>query len=128
MLSQFTPVSTLPAADLPNARDFYQDTLGLTPQRDTMGGVLYACGHGTIFVYESRYAGTNKATALSFDVPPSEFDAEIDHLRAKGVSFMTFDLGDAEWKDGVASMGESMKAVWFADPDGNILNVSAGVM
>jgi catechol 2,3-dioxygenase-like lactoylglutathione lyase family enzyme len=128
MLSQFTPVSTLPTTDLAKARGFYEDTLGLTPQRDGMGGVFYASGEGSIFLYESGYAGTNKATALSFDVPPSEFDAEVDRLRAKGVSFMTFDLGDAQWKDGVASMGESMKAVWFADPDGNILNVSAGDM
>jgi catechol 2,3-dioxygenase-like lactoylglutathione lyase family enzyme len=128
MLSQFTPVSTLPTADLAGARGFYEDTLGMTQRRDVMGGVLYGSGDGTIYLYESRYAGTNKATALSLNVPLSEFDAEVDHLRAKGVSFMTFDLGDTEWKDGVASMGESMRAVWFTDPDGNILNVSAGVL
>ena len=27
-----------------------------------------------------------------------------------------------EWQDGVATAG-SMRAVWFADPDGNILNL-----
>jgi hypothetical protein len=27
-----------------------------------------------------------------------------------------------EWIDGVATAG-TMRAVWFADPDGNILNV-----
>jgi hypothetical protein len=30
-----------------------------------------------------------------------------------------------EWNDGVASMG-GMRAVWFTDPDGNILNYSVG--
>jgi catechol 2,3-dioxygenase-like lactoylglutathione lyase family enzyme len=128
MLSAFTPVSTLPTADLAKARDFYENTLGLAPQRDDMGGVFYTCGNGSVFVYESAYAGTNKATALSFDVPLPDFDAEVSSLRAKGVSFQTFDLPDAEWNDGVASMGEGMKAVWFGDPDGNILNVSAGAM
>jgi catechol 2,3-dioxygenase-like lactoylglutathione lyase family enzyme len=128
MLSQFTPVSTLPTADLTKARSFYEDTLGLTPQSEGMGGVYYACGDGQVFVYESQYAGTNKATALSFDVPLTDFDAEIERLRARGVSFQTFDMEGMEWNDGVASMGESVKSVWFTDPDGNILNVAAGAM
>jgi catechol 2,3-dioxygenase-like lactoylglutathione lyase family enzyme len=128
MLSQFTPVSTLPTADLTKARSFYEDTLGLTPQSEGMGGVYYACGDGRVFVYESQYAGTNKATALSFDMPLTDFDAEIDRLRARGVSFQTFDMEGMEWNDGVASMGESVKSVWFTDPDGNIVNVSAGAM
>jgi catechol 2,3-dioxygenase-like lactoylglutathione lyase family enzyme len=128
MLSQLTPATTLPTADLSKARSFYEDTLGLTPQREGMGGVFYTCGAGMVFVYESEFAGTNKATALSFDVPMSDFDAEVRALRAKGVSFMTFDMDGMDWSDGVASMGETMKSVWFADPDGNILNVSAGEM
>jgi hypothetical protein len=41
---------------------------------------------------------------------------------------MTFDFEGAEWEDGVASMGSEMRAVWFTDPDGNILNLSAGEM
>jgi len=52
----------------------------------------------------------------------------VDALRANGIEFMTFDFEGAEWKDGVASMGSEMKAVWFTDPDGNILNLSAGEM
>jgi catechol 2,3-dioxygenase-like lactoylglutathione lyase family enzyme len=105
MLSRFTPVSALPTADLSKARGFYEDTLGLTPQREGMGGVFYTCGDGRVFVYESQYAGTNKATALSFEVPMSDFDAEVGQLRAKGVSFMTFDMDGMEWNDGVASTG-----------------------
>jgi hypothetical protein len=93
-----------------------------------MGGVSYTCGGGNLFVYESSYAGTNKATSVTFEVPTSEFDGEVDALRAKGIEFMTFDFEGAEWKDGVASMGSELRAVWFTDPDGNILNVSAGEM
>lgn len=127
MLSQFTPVATLPTADLSNARGFYEGTLGLTP-REVIDGVAYQCGEGMVFVYESQYAGTNKATAVTFDVPPSAFDDEIGALREKGVTFMTFELEGADWNEGVASGGEGMKAVWFADPDGNIISVAAGAM
>ncbi len=126
MLSQFTPATTLPTANLPKARTCYEDTLGLKLERVGMGGLYYAAGAGRVFVYESQYAGTNKATAMTFDVPPADFDAEVERLRAKGVTFQTFDLEGVEWNDGIAAMGETVKAVWFTDPDGNILNVSTG--
>ena len=128
MLSQYNPVATLPTKDMSRARTFYGDTLGLTVERDDIGGVTYACGGGAVFVYESQYAGTNQATAVSFDVPASAFQEEVDALRAKGVEFMTFEMPDTTWNDGVASMGESVQAVWFTDPDGNILNISTGEM
>jgi catechol 2,3-dioxygenase-like lactoylglutathione lyase family enzyme len=126
MLSQYDPVATLPTKDLSKARSFYEGTLGLTLERDGMGGVYYTSGNGHVFVYESQYAGTNQATALSFDVPSEAFQAEVDQLRAKGVDFMTFEMEGMEWNDGVASMGGSVQAVWFTDPDGNILNISTG--
>ena len=126
MLSRYTPVATLPASDLTKARSFYEDTLGLTVQRDGMGGVSYTCGSGNLFVYESAYAGTNKATSVTFDVPASEFDAEVDALRAKNIEFMTFEMEGMDWDDGIGSMGSQMRAVWFTDPDGNILNLLTG--
>ena len=127
MLSTYTPVATLPVADITKARGFYENTLGLSVDRDEPGGVSYTCGSGIMFVYESAYAGTNKGTAVSFDVPVSNFDSEVDELRTKGIEFKTFEIEGFEWSDGVASMGE-MKAVWFTDPDGNILNISSGEM
>ena len=128
MLSQYTPVATLPTADMSASRTFYEGTLGLTVERDSVEGIFYRCGDGALFLYESQYAGTNKATAVSFDVPTSDFQAEVDSLREKGIDFMTFEMEGMEWNDGVASMGESVQAVWFTDPAGNILNISAGEM
>ena len=53
------------------------------------------------------------------------YGGEVAALRAAGVTFQTFDLpGDATWTDGVLSDG-SMKAAWFADPDGNVLNIES---
>jgi len=128
MLSSYTPVATLPTSDLSKARTFYQDTLGLSVHRENPEGVSFSCGSGEVFVYESAYAGTNKATAVAFDVPTADFDAEVDALRAKGVEFMTFEMEGIDWNDGVASMGTDMRAVWFTDPDGNILNLGAGAL
>ena len=69
MLSNYSPVPTLPVSDLDKAREYYEQTLGLSVQQDTPGGVTYTCGGGQLFVYPSEYAGTNKGTAASFDVP-----------------------------------------------------------
>ena len=128
MLSESTPVATLPTADMAKARRFYEETLGLAPPREGMGGVTYTCGDGTVFVYESGYAGSNKATAVSFNVAMTAFDDEVATLRDKGVSFLTFEAEGLEWNDGVASTGGVMKSVLFTDPDGNILNIVAGEM
>ena len=127
MLSNYSPVPTLPVSDLDKAREYYEQTLGLTTERAEPGGVTYSCGSGRLFVYPSEYAGTNKGTAVSYDVPLSDFDSEVNWLRGQGVEFTTFEMDGIEWNDGVATMGE-MRAVWFTDPDGNILNISAGEM
>ena len=65
MLSQHTPVATLPTRDLSRARMFYEDTLGFAPERESVAGVAYKSGDAMVFLYQSEYAGTNKATAVS---------------------------------------------------------------
>ncbi|WP_412540517.1 VOC family protein [Longispora sp. K20-0274] len=124
MFSELSPAATLPVKDLDKARQFYEGTLGLSVLREEFegGGIFYTCGDGMLFVYVSGFAGTNKATAVTFGVPDAQFDAEIDALRAKGVSFMTFEYEGITWKDDVA-VTDGMRGVWFADPDGNIINV-----
>lgn len=122
MLSEFTPVATLAVRNVEQARTFYEGVLGFTPAGDAPDGVMYRAGASQILVYPSAYAGSNKATAVSFQVPAGAFDAEVAALRESGLVFQTFKMAEMAWEDGVATMGE-MRAVWFADPDGNILNV-----
>lgn len=123
MLSDHPAVAVISVTDLDWARGFYEGTLGLRPAREVPDGVMYRAGGVDVLVYPSAYAGTNKATALSFQVPPAAFDAEVADLRARGVTFQTFDLEGLTWEDGVATMDGGVRGVWFADPDGNILNV-----
>lgn len=124
MLSEFPAVPVLAVTDLARARSFYEDTVGFSPGREMPDGVLYRAGAVDILVYPSSYAGTNQATAVSFDVSPDAFDEEVADLRGRGITFQTFDAEGLSWTDGVAE-GQGMKAVWFADPDGNILNVAS---
>jgi len=125
MLADYDPVATLAVKDLQRAREYYEGVLGLTPRDENPEGVSYGVGSGAIFVYVSAYAGTNKATAVSIQVPQESFDAEVSELRDKGVTFQTFDIEGITWTDGVASFGDQYRAVWFEDPDGNILNLES---
>jgi len=125
MLSSYTPIATVPTADLARARAFYEQTLGLSgeAQAPAEAGVLYKCGSSGFLLYPSQFAGTNQATTMAFQVDDGSFDAEVAKLRGAGIAFDTFEFEGATWSDGVAVM-DGGKAVWFRDPDGNILNLA----
>lgn len=125
MLSESTAFPVLAVTDMGRARGFYENTLGFAVVDEGDGGVVYGYAGGGFFVYPSSFAGTNKSTALTFQVPADRFDAEIAGLRSHGIAFQTWDVPDgSHWEDGVLVGDDGMHAAWFADPDGNILNVS----
>ena len=122
MLGSKDAAATLAVSDLERSRDFYENTLGLTPVQEPPGGILYKSGDSVVLVYPSEYAGTNKATAASWGVG-DDFDAIVENLQSKGVAFEHYDdLPDTTREGDVHIMG-GFKAVWFTDPDGNILNL-----
>jgi hypothetical protein len=73
-----------------------------------------------LFVYESRYAGTNQATSATWVVDDAE--EVVRALKAKGVSFEHYDLPGLT-RQGDLHVAGSFKGAWFKDPDGNILHV-----
>lgn len=124
MLGDMPAAATIAVKEMKRARDFYEGVLGLAVTQDLGGAVVYGSGPSMVFVYESEYAGTNKATSATWGVG-DEFDSVVQALRGKGVTFEHYDdLPDTSRDGDVHSFADSgMKAVWFKDPDGNILNV-----
>lgn len=129
MLADHTPIANIACSDLDRSRGFYEGTLGFKPIREIpqAGAIVYEGGSGTFLLYSSQFAGTNKATSMGFELSLADFDDEIARLRADGIAFDAFELPGIDWDEGVASMGEG-KAVWFRDPDGNIISVTGGTM
>jgi catechol 2,3-dioxygenase-like lactoylglutathione lyase family enzyme len=121
MLGGKDAAATIAVSDLQRARDFYENTLGLATAQEQPGGILYRSGNSVVLVYTSEYAGTNQATAASWAVG-DDFDAIVDELRSKGVSFEHYDLPDTT-REGDVHIAGDFKAVWLKDPDGNILNL-----
>ncbi len=123
MLGDKSAAATIAVKDMGAAKKFYEETLGLKKSdMDSPGGTIYKSGDSMVFVYPSEFAGTNKATTASWGVG-DDFDAIVDDLRSKGVEFEHYDnMPETKLEGDVHVMGE-MKAVWFKDPDGNILNI-----
>ena len=122
MLGSKDVAATLAVSDLERARDFYENTLGLEVVQEPPGSIFYRSGTAGLLVYPSEYAGTNKATAASWAVG-DDFDSIVEALKGKGVAFERYDdLPNTTREGDVHQMGD-FKAVWFKDPDGNILNL-----
>ena len=120
MLGKTDATPMVAVKDLDRARNFYENTLGLTEIDDFGEGFMLKSGNTKFSVYRSEYAGTNKATALTFDV--DDIDSEVRDLKDKGITFEQYDLEGLE-RDGDIYRGENMKTAWFKDPDGNILSL-----
>jgi catechol 2,3-dioxygenase-like lactoylglutathione lyase family enzyme len=123
MLGEMNAVANIAVKDLGAARKFYENTLGLKAI-GTEGEevVTYRSGGTVIYVYRSKYAGTNKATAVTWDVGPA-IEEEAKALKAKGVSFEHYDMPGMKRK-GDVHVADEMKVAWFKDPDGNILSLA----
>jgi catechol 2,3-dioxygenase-like lactoylglutathione lyase family enzyme len=125
MLSDKEAIAMIAVKDLKAAAKFYQDTLGLTPiAAEGEEVITYRSGSSAINVYHSQYAGTNKATAVVWNVG-DEIEAVVDRLKSKGVVFEHYDMPGLTVK-GDVHVGGDMKVAWFKDPDGNILSVVSG--
>jgi len=119
MLGQRQAIATVAVRDLAAAKQFYNGVLGLK-QVGAEGeeAVVYATGAATLIVYRSQFAGTNKATAVTWNVG-DDIDNLVRDLKSKGLTFEHYDMPMMKLEGDVHVDGE-MRAAWFKDPDGNI--------
>jgi catechol 2,3-dioxygenase-like lactoylglutathione lyase family enzyme len=121
MLGTRNAVANLATKDLDKARLFFTRTLGLkeiSQEGDEL--ITLASGDSNINVYRSDFAGTNKATAVTWEV--DDIDAEVAALKEKGVTFEHYDMPGLT-RQGDLHVADDYKIAWFKDPDGNILNI-----
>jgi catechol 2,3-dioxygenase-like lactoylglutathione lyase family enzyme len=122
MLRDADAVATLAVKDLDKAATFYEETLGLSrADAEDDEALVFESGDTTINVYQSSFAGTNKATALTWVV--DDVEDVVDTLKARGVKFEHYDLPDTT-REGDIHVSGDIRVAWFKDPDGNILSVA----
>jgi catechol 2,3-dioxygenase-like lactoylglutathione lyase family enzyme len=124
MLGDKDAASNVAVKNLETAKKFYEVILGLTPV-GTEGeeAIVFKSGNSTVYIYKSQYAGTNKATAISW-VVGENIEGVVQQLKAKGVTFEHYDMPGVT-RNGDVHVADDMKIAWFKDPDGNILNITS---
>ena len=123
MLGDKDAAANIAVKNLERARKFYEDTLGLT-QIGSEGQevIIFKSGNSLINVYQSQYAGTNKATAVTW-VVGQDVEGFVQQLKARGIAFEHYDIPGVT-RNGDVHVADDMKVAWFKDPDGNILNIA----
>jgi catechol 2,3-dioxygenase-like lactoylglutathione lyase family enzyme len=121
MLGDFPLQTMIPAADLARARAFYADTLGLKVVHEHPEEIEFESGGARFGVYPTRVAAGSEATIAGWSV--EDLDAEVQELRARGVTFEDYDIADITTVDGIVEI-DGERAAWFRDSEGNVLAVS----
>ena len=97
--------------DIPRAKRFYSETLGLAIETEGESDMELTCGQVTLDIFDPASIGQPFAPSpagLALRVP--DVDAARTELEAKGVVF-----------DGETIETGVCKQAWFKDPDGNAL-------
>jgi catechol 2,3-dioxygenase-like lactoylglutathione lyase family enzyme len=105
--------------DVPAARAFYADVLGLDVSEQNGMLTLHPSSHGPTLIYPKPDHVPATFTVLNF--PVADIRATVDALSARGVEFLRYD-GMEQDERGIMT-GQGPLIAWFLDPAGNVLSV-----
>ena len=105
--------------DIPAAKQFYSETLGLNVSEAHGMLHLHIADSGEILIYPKPNHTPATFTILNF--PVDDIDTVVDQLAERGVHFERYDNSGQDAK-GINRRGGPFIA-WFKDPAGNILSV-----
>jgi catechol 2,3-dioxygenase-like lactoylglutathione lyase family enzyme len=105
--------------DVPEAKQFYSETLGLRVSEEYGMLSLHIAGEWDILVYPKPDHTPASFTILNF--PVDDIDEAVDELTERGVRFERYD-GLEQDEKGIFRGGGPYIA-WFKDPAGNVLSV-----
>jgi catechol 2,3-dioxygenase-like lactoylglutathione lyase family enzyme len=128
MLKDSKAFSGFSAGDIPAARKFYAETLGLDVSESHGVLTLRLAGGNNVIIYPKPNHVPATFTVLNF--PVKDVDLAVDGLKKRGVRFEKYDLPDLKTDEKGIMRGNGPTIAWFKDPAGNILSVidQAGTM
>jgi catechol 2,3-dioxygenase-like lactoylglutathione lyase family enzyme len=119
MLHDSKAFSGFSVDDIPRARAFYADTLGLEVSEEHGLLTLHLAGGTNVLAYPKDDHAPATFTILNF--PVDDIEAAVSALKAAGVEFESYDEPKTD-EQGIHRGGGPLIA-WFRDPAGNILSV-----
>lgn len=126
MLTYNHTFSSFSVDELPKAKKFYQETLGLgVEESGDMGLSIRLNDEHRVFIYPKVDHQPATFTVLNFVV--DDIDAEMESLKHRGVQFIHYQNKHLpQDKQGVLrGLQENMgpDIAWFKDPAGNVLAI-----
>jgi catechol 2,3-dioxygenase-like lactoylglutathione lyase family enzyme len=106
--------------DIPKAKDFYANTLGLDVTEENGMLTLHLAGGGSVLIYPKDDHEPATYTTLNF--PVTNIEEVVDRLVERGVTFERYGEDSGQDERGIAR-GWGPPIAWFKDPAGNILSV-----
>jgi catechol 2,3-dioxygenase-like lactoylglutathione lyase family enzyme len=108
--------------DIPKAKEFYTQTLGLEVTEENGMLTLHLAGGGNVLIYPKDNHEPATFTLLNF--PVKDVDNAVDGLTRAGVQLERYEGSDQDERG--ISRGVGPAIAWFKDPAGNILSVLEG--
>jgi len=121
MLNTSSIISFVATKHPESARDFYENTLGLTLVSEDPFAIVFDA-HGTMLrVQKVEQFVPHQHTALGWDV--ADIRGEVRKLGKRGVRFERFD-GLQQDELCIWTSPAGAKVAWCKDPDGNTLSLT----
>jgi predicted enzyme related to lactoylglutathione lyase len=121
MLRDSKAFSGFSANDIPKAKEFYGQTLGLKVSESNGLLTLHLADGNNVLVYPKPNHTPAAFTVLNF--PVEDVDQAVDELTKRGVRFEIYDLPNIKTDKKGIMRGNGPTIAWFKDPAGNILSV-----
>ncbi|MHB1489671.1 glyoxalase-like domain protein [mine drainage metagenome] len=121
MLADSPAFSGLAVDDIPAARQFYRDVLGLPVTEDHGMLRLHLQTGVDVLVYPKPVHTPASFTILNFPVP--DIEEAVAALTARGVVFEHYAGTPTETDEAGIFRGGGPLIAWFTDPAGNVLSV-----
>jgi predicted enzyme related to lactoylglutathione lyase len=107
--------------DVPRAKQFYGETLGLRVSEENGMLFLHIAGDRDTLVYPKPDHTPASFTILNF--PVDDIEATVDALTERGVRFERYAGTEMETDEKGIFRGGGPLIAWFTDPAGNVLSV-----
>jgi catechol 2,3-dioxygenase-like lactoylglutathione lyase family enzyme len=121
-LGKYKIIGFVSIVDVPRARNFYRDTLGLRLVMEEPPFALVFDANGIMLrLGMAKEIAPAHGTVLGWQVP--EITATVKDLAQAGVQFERYKGMDQD-ELGIWTSPTGAKVAWFKDPDGNILSLS----
>jgi catechol 2,3-dioxygenase-like lactoylglutathione lyase family enzyme len=121
MLGNSQAFSGFAVDDVPAAKRFYEETLGLEVSEEDGMLTLQLGSGGKVIAYPKPDHEPANFTVLNF--PVEDIESAVDALAAKGVEFERYEGTEIETDEKGIFRGEGPLIAWFKDPAGNVLSV-----